>query len=110
MLKAVAESLPTGSGQDLLPVAIAAMPISARERKIAFGLITVLALIDVMVAPFANVRLARFVGFIPAIQTVMCAIGCELAFLRTTLFGYDVVSRSYRKRDRASCGRELFKI
>jgi signal transduction histidine kinase len=79
--KTAVESLPTGSGQDHLPVVIAAMPISARERRIAFSLIIVLAVIDVMVAPFANVRLARADGFIPAVQTVMCVIDLLTATL-----------------------------
>jgi signal transduction histidine kinase len=60
---------------------IAAMPISARERRIAFGVIIVLAVIDVMVAPFADVRLARADGFIPAVQTVMCVIDLLTATL-----------------------------
>jgi signal transduction histidine kinase len=84
--KTAVESLPTGSGQDHLPVVIAAMPISARERRIAFGVITLLAAIDVMVAPFASVRLARVDGFIPAIQTVMCVIDLLTAALLFTQY------------------------
>jgi signal transduction histidine kinase len=84
--KTAVESLPTGSGQDPLPVVIAAMPISARERGIAFGVIIVLAVIDVMVAPFANVRLARVDGFIPAVQTAMCVIDLLIATLLFTQY------------------------
>ena len=86
MPKTAVESLPTGSGQDLLPAVMAAMPISARERKIAFSVIIVLAVIDVMVAPFANVRLARVDGFIPAVQTVMCVIDLLIATLLFTQY------------------------
>ena len=86
MAKTAVESLPTGSGQDPLPVVIAAMPISARERGIAFSVIIVLAVIDVMVAPFANVRLARVDGFIPAVQTVMCFIDLLIATLLFTQY------------------------
>ena len=86
MTKTAVESLPTGSGQDHLPVVIAAMPISARERRIAFSVIIVLAVIDVMVAPFANVRLARVDGFIPAVQTVMCVIDLLIATLLFTQY------------------------
>ena len=86
MAKTAVESLPTGLGQDHLPVVIAAMPISARERRIAFSVIIVLAVIDVMVAPFANVRLTRVDGFIPAVQTVMCAIDLLIATLLTTQY------------------------
>jgi signal transduction histidine kinase len=84
--KTAVESLPTGSGQDHLPVVIAAMPISARERRIAFSVIIVLAVIDVMVAPFASVRLARADGFIPAVQTVMCFIDLLIATLLFTQY------------------------
>jgi signal transduction histidine kinase len=84
--KTAVESLPTGSGQDDLPAVIAAMPISARERRIAFSVIIVLAAIDVMVAPFANVRLARVDGFIPAVQTVMCFIDLLIATLLFTQY------------------------
>jgi signal transduction histidine kinase len=80
------ESLPTGSGQDSLPVVIAAMPISARERRIAFSVIIVLAAIDVMVAPFADVRLARVDGFIPAVQTAMFVIDLLIATLLFTQY------------------------
>ena len=86
MTKTAVKSLPTGSGQDHLPVAIAAMPISARERWIAFSVIIVLAVIDVMVAPFANVRLARVDAFIPAVQTVMCFIDLLIATLLFTQY------------------------
>ena len=86
MAKTAVESLPTGSGQDPLPAVIAAMPISARERGIAFSVIIVLAVIDVMVAPFANVRLARVDGFIPAVQTVMCFIDLLIATLLFTQY------------------------
>jgi hypothetical protein len=84
--KTAVESLPTGSGQDHLPVVIAAMPISARERRIAFSVIIVLAVIDVMVAPFASERLARADGFIPAVQTVMCVIDLLTATLLFTQY------------------------
>jgi signal transduction histidine kinase len=84
--KTAVESFPTGSGQDHLPVVIAAMPISARERGIAFSVIIVLAVIDVMVAPFANVRLARVDAFIPAVQTVMCFIDLLIATLLFTQY------------------------
>ena len=74
------EALPAGAAQDL-PIAIAAMPISARERKIAFGVIGMLAAIDAIVAPFANVPLARVDAFIPVVQTVMCVIDLLTAAL-----------------------------
>jgi Membrane-associated sensor, integral membrane domain len=79
--KTVVESLPADSGQDHLPVVIAAMPISARERRIAFSVIGMLAAIDAIVAPFANVPLTRVDAFIPVVQTVMCVIDLLTAAL-----------------------------
>jgi len=74
------EPLPAGSGHDL-PIVIAAMPISARERRIALGVIIVLAIIDVIVVPFANVKLARVDAFVPTLQTVMCVVDLMTAIL-----------------------------
>ena len=95
MTKTAVESLPPGSGPDHLPVVIAAMPISTRERKIAFGVIIVLAVIDVMVAPFADVRLARADGFIPAVQTVMFVIDLLTATLLFTQYSSSSSRRSW---------------
>ncbi|MGB6288146.1 MAG: MASE4 domain-containing protein, partial [Xanthobacteraceae bacterium] len=86
MTKTAVESLPAGSGQDHLPIVIAALPISARDRNIALAAILVLAVIDVMVTPFANARLARTDGFIPAVQTVMCVIDLLTATLLFTQY------------------------
>jgi hypothetical protein len=57
--KAVSETLPAGSGEDDLPIVIAAMPISVRERRIAFGVIIFLAIIDVLTVTFGNIQLSR---------------------------------------------------
>ena len=69
-----------GSDQDF-PILIAAKPISARERNIAIGAILVLAIIDAIVIPFANVQLPRVDPFIPVLQTVMCAVDLLTAAL-----------------------------
>jgi signal transduction histidine kinase len=74
------EPLPAGSGQDL-PIVIAAMSVSARERRIAFGVIVVLAIIDVITVLFGNVHLAHVDTFIPVIQTVMCVVDLVTAAL-----------------------------
>jgi signal transduction histidine kinase len=76
-----ADALSAGSGQDDLPLVIAAMPISGRERRIAFGVIIVLAIIDVITVTFGNVQLARVDAFIPAAQTVMSVIDLVTAAL-----------------------------
>jgi signal transduction histidine kinase len=74
------DSLPAGPGQDL-PTVIAAMPISARERRTVFGIIIVVAIIDVITILFGNVQLARVDAFIPVIQTVMCVVDLITAAL-----------------------------
>ena len=74
------EPLPAGSGQDL-PIVIAAMPISARERRIALGVIMVLAIIDLITVAFGNVQLHRVDSFIPVVQTVMSVVDLMTAAL-----------------------------
>jgi hypothetical protein len=72
--KTAVQALPAGSSEDDLPTVIAAMPISVRERRIAFGLIIVLAIIDLITVTFGNAQLARVDSFIPVIQTVMSVV------------------------------------
>jgi signal transduction histidine kinase len=69
-----------GSDQDL-PITIAAKPISTRDRNIALAAIVVLAILDVIVIPFASVQLYRVDPFIPVLQTVMCAVDLLTAAL-----------------------------
>ena len=69
-----------GSDQDF-PITIAAKPISTRDRNIALAAIVVLAIIDAIVIPFANVHLPHVDPFIPVIQTVMCAVDLLTAAL-----------------------------
>jgi signal transduction histidine kinase len=79
--KTAAEALPAASGEHDFPVVIAAMPISVRERRIAFAVITVVVLIDVITVAFGNVRLARVDSFVPVIQTVMSVVDLVTAAL-----------------------------
>jgi signal transduction histidine kinase len=72
--------MPSPAGQDLL-IVIAQMPIGERERRIAFGIITVLALINVITVQFGNIQLARIDAFIPVIQTIMCFVDLVTAAL-----------------------------
>jgi len=74
-------ALSAGSAQQELPIVIAAMPISARERRIAFGVIIILAILDAITIAFGNVQLARVGAFIPVIQTVMCVVDLLTAAL-----------------------------
>jgi len=61
------------SRQDF-PIVIAAMPASAQERRLAFGLITLFCATLAIVAPFAHVQLGRLDAFVPTVQTVMCVV------------------------------------
>ena len=74
------EDLTAGSRQDL-PLVIAAVPISERERRIALGVIVFLSSVVVVVAPFANTPLARIDAFVPVLQTVMCVVDLITAAL-----------------------------
>jgi len=63
------------------PTVIAAMPANDRQRKIAFGtFITMVGLLAIAL-PFANMRLVRIDGFVPAAQSVMCAASLLTAAL-----------------------------
>ncbi|MGA7786614.1 MAG: ATP-binding protein [Xanthobacteraceae bacterium] len=68
------------SDQDL-PIVIAAMPISTRHRNIALAAVVALVIIDVVAIPFANVRLGKLDAFLPALQSVMCAVDLMTAAL-----------------------------
>jgi signal transduction histidine kinase len=61
------------SRQDF-PIVIAAMPASAQENRLAFGLITLFCATLAIVAPFAHVQLDRIDAFVPTVQTVMCVV------------------------------------
>jgi len=69
-----------GSDQDF-PILIATKPIGTRERNTAIGAMLVLAIMDAIVIPFANVQLPRVDPFIPVLQTVMCAVDLLTAAL-----------------------------
>jgi len=74
------EDLTTGSRQ-YVPLVIAAVPISERERRIALGVIIVLSSVVVLAAPFANTPLAQLDAFVPVLQTVMCVVDLITAAL-----------------------------
>jgi signal transduction histidine kinase len=56
------------------PVLTTAMPIDRPNRSIALGIIVLLFVIVLLLAPFANVPLAPVDAFIPVLQTVMCVV------------------------------------
>jgi signal transduction histidine kinase len=63
------------------PVIITAMPINAAQRRIALGIVILLFVASVVVAPFANVPAGRVDAFIPVLQTVACLIDLMTAGL-----------------------------
>ena len=60
------------TSRDEFPIAIATMPASDRQRKIAFGALVVLFAVIAITIPIANIQLTRVNAFVPVIQTVMC--------------------------------------
>jgi PAS domain S-box-containing protein len=63
------------------PLVIVTMPATARQGKIAFSTLVVLAVILAVTIPFANIELARVDAFVPVVQSVMC-----VADLLTAMF------------------------
>jgi len=57
-------------GQDL-PLVIATMPATERQRTIAVGIVILLTVAAAVIAPFASIQVARVDAFIPVLQTVV---------------------------------------
>jgi signal transduction histidine kinase len=74
---------PFGASRNF-PLVIADMPITARERRIALGIIILLVIAIAIVGPLATVPLRRVDAFIPVLQTVMCVVDLITAVM---LFG-----------------------
>jgi signal transduction histidine kinase len=53
------------------PLVIATMPATGRQRKIAVGVIILLAVATAVIAPFASIEVTRVDAFIPVVQTVL---------------------------------------
>src|SRR5438067_7225622 len=60
-------------GQDF-PLVIATMPATGRQRAIAVGIIILLTVAAAVIAPFANIQVARVDAFIPVLQTVLSVV------------------------------------
>src|SRR5436305_4554139 len=67
---AAAEDSVKKEGQDF-PLVIATMPATGRQRAIAVGIIILLTVAAAVIAPFANIQVARVDAFIPVLQTVL---------------------------------------
>ena len=76
----------TAASLDEFPLIIAATPASKQERRVALAIILILALVFVVIAPFASVKLARVDAFVPALQTVLCVTDLITAALLFSLY------------------------
>src|SRR3982074_3421890 len=56
------------------PLVIATMPATGRQRTIAVGIIILLIVAAVVIAPFASIQLAQVDAFIPVLQTVLSVV------------------------------------
>lgn len=63
------------------PLAITDMPIDARQRRIALGVMSAVLLIELASAPFAYLPVAHIDSFIPVLQSVMCILHLITAVL-----------------------------
>ena len=56
---------------DEFPLVIAATPAGQQERRTALAIILLLAVVFIVIAPFASIQLPRVDAFVPALQTVL---------------------------------------
>jgi signal transduction histidine kinase len=64
-----------------VPALIASVPVSAQQRRAAFGIVIFLSVVFALVLPFAQVRAARLDVFIPVVQSVICVADLITAVL-----------------------------
>ena len=76
----------TAVSPDEFPLVIAATPASQQERRIALAIILLLAVVFIVIAPFASVKLPRVDAFVPALQTVLCVTDLITAALLFSLY------------------------
>lgn len=56
------------------PLAIAALPIDATQRRIALGVMIAILFVQLASAPFAHLPVAHIDSFIPVLQSVLCIL------------------------------------
>ncbi len=76
----------TAASPDEFPLIIAATPASKPERRVALGVILLLAFVFIAIAPFASLQLPRVDAFVPALQTVLCVTDLITAALLFSLY------------------------
>src|SRR5260370_17508430 len=72
-------------GQDL-PLVIATMPATERQRTIAVGIVILLTVAAAVIAPFASIQVARVDAFIPVLQTFLSVADLVTAVLLFSSF------------------------
>jgi uncharacterized membrane protein YozB (DUF420 family) len=72
MLRADTHHYAPTSDHDL-PIVVAFMPSTPRQRAVAVGVVVVIVAVAALVAPFANVQVGRIDSFVPVLQTVLSA-------------------------------------
>jgi signal transduction histidine kinase len=76
----------TAASPDEFPLTVAATPASKQERRVALAVILILALVFIVIAPFASIQLPRVDAFVPALQTVLCVTDLITAALLFSLY------------------------
>lgn len=61
------------SGDRDLPIVVALMPSTPRQRAVAVGVAATIFALAVLVAPFASIQVGRIDSFVPVLQTVLSA-------------------------------------
>jgi signal transduction histidine kinase len=56
-----------------LPIVVALMPSTPRQRAVAVGVVIVIVALAALVAPFVNVQIGRVDSVLPVVQTVLSA-------------------------------------
>ena len=56
-----------------LPVVVALLPATSRQRAVAVGVVVALFALAALVAPFADIQIGRIDSFVPVLQTVLSA-------------------------------------
>lgn len=80
MLNVESQRYTPASDRDL-PVVVALMPATPKQRAVAVGLAVVIIALAALVAPFAHLQIGRIDSFVPVLQTVLSAADLLTAIL-----------------------------
>ena len=80
MLNVETKGYAAASDRDL-PVVVALMPATSKQRAVAAGIAVVIIAFAVLVAPFAHLQIGKIDSFVPVLQTVLSAADLLTAIL-----------------------------